>query len=399
MRRRSRRRNKAGVPKEPGLEQTRFVMSVAFLTAPSVPPAEAFPELTRLPPDRRPEVLVARTASVKTWLPILDTLADKRIALSQEEREARDPLVAVWLATPQENPEPLAVVADLLLLGGGWPLLRAVLAELEASRGSPRAERLERLARLSGVYVPSLYALRYAADGSVASVIPRPGVPWPRGLEGATPFDEGDEAPPPGHPAPEIQHLLGRISSPEEVAGQVQEGERIFLSFAVGLPAASAASIAQWVKKLRHCLVVRLRDERRLPPLSVGLTCFVPRPWTPLQWWPMPGGRALKDQLSSTLRALRAVPGVTVTHDLPKWAMLEGVLALGDRRAGDFLLATRRLGWDRACVEHPLNPAFFLNRRKRAEEILPWDHVDWGQDRARLRARYESALAAVGVEP
>jgi len=102
---------------------------------------------------------------------------------------------------------------------------------------------------------------------------------------------------------------------------------------------------------------------------------------------------ALKARLAAISRELSRVPGVTVTHDLPKWALLEGLLARGDRRAGELLLAMVRLGWDRARLEHPLNPAFLLHRERGKGETLPWDHLRWGIDREALWADYERAQA------
>ena len=47
-------------------------------------------------------------------------------------------------------------------------------------------------------------------------------------------------------------------------------------------------------------------------------------------------------------------------------------------------------------IQNPLNPAFILHRPRPADEILPWDHLDWRIDRAGLRARYEALLSAPG---
>ncbi|MFQ5828246.1 MAG: hypothetical protein ACE5JD_03705 [Candidatus Methylomirabilia bacterium] len=375
-------------------------MFVTFLTALPVPAPESIRKLIVSRPDQHTELLVAAVPTVKALFGLIEKLEAMGYPVRQRDRDLGSglPLIAVWLASPHENPEPLAAVADLLLLGGGWALLEEVVADLGASRESPRGVRLGRLARLPGVYVPSLYALEYATDGTLVSVIPESGVPWPRGLPRGAPFDR-EELPPLRHPAPAIQRVLADVPDLASLAAEAPEGERVFLRFALGLPGESAEAFAQWVKGLRHRIVVRLRDERRLPPVSVSLICYVPKPRTPLQWRPMPDERALKERLTEAARALKPVPGVSVTHDLPKWALLEGMLAMGDRRVGDLLLAVHRLGWDRARVEHPMNPGFFLHRPRRREEILPWDHVDWGQDRDLLRARYEAAMSEVGAEP
>jgi len=110
----------------------------------------------------------------------------------------------------------------------------------------------------------------------------------------------------------------------------------------------------------------------------------------------MPPERALKAEIARVTRGLDGIHGVTVTHDLPKWALLEGCLARGDRQAGWLLLGVHRLGWEQAILRSPLNPAYILHRPRPADEPLPWDHVDWGIDRAGLRAHYETLLRALG---
>ena len=342
-----------------------MLVSVAFLTAPSVAPVEALPELACIPPDMPPEVLIARAATAKEWLGILDKLNNIGIPLRQTERRASDPLVAVWTAGASENPEPFAIVADFLLLGGGWLLLGRVLAELARAGGRDRTAKLERLARVPGVYVPSFYAVEYQTEGPIARVDPRPGVPLPVGLRGAAPFATRAEA---GY-------------------------RRCF----VGEPHRDVDWIPETIKRERHEERMRLRREP--VPVSVSLTCLVPWPWGPYQWAPMATEPRLKDQIRRAARLLAKIPAVTVTHDQPKWALLEGVLQMGDRRAGDLLLLTHRLGWDRARVASPLNPSFILHRRRPKGEVLAWDHADWGIDRDALWEEFERLERGAGQVP
>lgn len=371
-------------------------MSVRFLTPPSVPPAEAVPELARASPGEPPQLLVVHAASARAWLAVLGRLTAIGLPLRTSARDPGAPLVAAWVAGPLENPEPLSLSADLILLGGGWDLLKEVLLGANRSRGLPRTARLERLARLPGVYVPALHEVERSEEGTILRVVPGPGATPLRGLGGSAPFESGSELFLPAHPRPEIQRLLGEERTPESLAGSVVAGEQVRLHFFVGLPGESGGGIVEWVKRFRHACVSRLRDERRLPRISVSLACYVPRPWTALQWWPMPPERALKAELARVTRGLRGIQGVTVTHDLPKWALLEGCLARGDRQTGWLFLLVHRLGWERAILWSPLNPAYILHRPRPADEPLPWDHVDWGIDRAGLRAQYEALLSALG---
>ena len=83
-------------------------------------------------------------------------------------RDERHPLVLMGGATVSINPEPLAAFLDACCVGEGerivGPLVEALLRHGEA--GGARAELLETLAKLPGLYVPSLYEPRYAAAES-----------------------------------------------------------------------------------------------------------------------------------------------------------------------------------------------------------------------------------------
>jgi radical SAM superfamily enzyme YgiQ (UPF0313 family) len=103
---------------------------------------------------------------------LLDLLEQQRIPLWSEQRADDDPIVFGGGPVLTANPEPLAPFLDVVLLGDGELLLPAFIDALQASRGAPRPQRLRQLATLPGVYVPSLYAPRYASDGSLLAVEP-----------------------------------------------------------------------------------------------------------------------------------------------------------------------------------------------------------------------------------
>jgi radical SAM superfamily enzyme YgiQ (UPF0313 family) len=109
---------------------------------------------------------------------LLDLLERERIPLWAAERGEEDPIVFGGGPVLTANPEPLAPFLDVVLLGDGELLLPAFIEAVRASRDSPRAERLRALARVPGVYVPSLYVPRYDAGDRLVGIEPREaGVP------------------------------------------------------------------------------------------------------------------------------------------------------------------------------------------------------------------------------
>lgn len=104
------------------------------------------------------------------------------IALRSEARRPTDPWIAAGGVAVFLNPEPLAPFMDFFFIGEAEPLLPDFRLALESLQGStlPRLEQLRHLARACpGLYVPSLYQVRYRADGTLAAVEPEPGVPYP----------------------------------------------------------------------------------------------------------------------------------------------------------------------------------------------------------------------------
>jgi len=135
--------------------------------------------------------------------------------------------------------------------------------------------------------------------------------------------------------------------------------------------------------------------------LTLSVSSFVPKPWTPFQWAPFDGAESLQAKLEIIKRGVRRFSNVRVLHENPREAALQSLLARGDRRVGDFLeLAAAHEGdWRRALREWDGDAAFYTTRRRSLDERLPWDHFDVGVKKAGLlrewaRAAAEDAVAA-----
>ena len=178
------------------------------------------------------------------------------------------------------------------------------------------------------------------------------------------------------------------------------------LYFMIGLPTEEAADLEGIIG-----LSARVKACGRGTPggadVNVSVSTFVPKPHTPFQWEPQISmeetearHRLLRDGLSR--RKLR------FKHHDPRLSFLEGVFARGDRRLGRVLASAVELGcrfdawsehfnfdvWQEAFARHGIRPDAYLRERGESE-ILPWDHLDSGIDKAFL-AR-ERAKAAIGA--
>jgi radical SAM family uncharacterized protein len=169
------------------------------------------------------------------------------------------------------------------------------------------------------------------------------------------------------------------------------------LYFMIGLPTETredVKTIVTLVKKIRHHLIKESKGRKRIGRIRLSVSCFVPKPFTPFQWFPMDDMESLKEKQKLLKGALSREGGIAVTFDVPKWAYVQTLLSLGDRRVGHMLLAAHESGgnWKRTFRSSELNPDFFVYRPKDLNEILPWDFIDHGINKSFLQEEYNLAL-------
>jgi radical SAM superfamily enzyme YgiQ (UPF0313 family) len=169
--------------------------------------------------------------------------------------------------------------------------------------------------------------------------------------------------------------------------------------FMIGQPTETVEDVAAIVDLAGRMLErLRVLDPAGKPfgKLTLSISSFVPKPWTPFQWAPFDGVESLNAKLESIKRGVRMFSNVRVLHENPREAALQALLARGDRRVGDFLeLAARLEGdWRRALREWNGEADFYTTRPRSVSERLPWDHFDVGVKKAGLIREWERALTA-----
>lgn len=130
--------------------------------------------------------------------------------------------------------------------------------------------------------------------------------------------------------------------------------------------------------------------------VSVSVSCasFIPKPFTPFQWEPEDTMEVLKEKQAHLLESLPSKKIRVSYHETPT-SLLEGVLARGDRRLSKVILKAHCLGckfdswddhfnfdmWMKAFKDNGIEPEFYTKRRREFDELLPWDHLDYGVSR------------------
>jgi radical SAM superfamily enzyme YgiQ (UPF0313 family) len=167
--------------------------------------------------------------------------------------------------------------------------------------------------------------------------------------------------------------------------------------FMIGLPTETRDDVAA-IPDLAGRLLERLRvpgpDGRPFGRLTLSISSFVPKPWTPFQWAAFDDVGVLQEKLAIIKDGVRRFSNVRVLHENPREAALQALLARGDRRVGDFLeLAARADGdWRRALREWDGDAAFYTARTRSVDERMPWDHFEVGVKKTGLVREWNRAL-------
>jgi radical SAM superfamily enzyme YgiQ (UPF0313 family) len=164
--------------------------------------------------------------------------------------------------------------------------------------------------------------------------------------------------------------------------------ETLRLYFMIGLPTETMADIEGIIT-----LVEKIRGNTARGYITLSVSTFVPKPFTPFQWHPMAPLKEVKERLKHLKKGLTMVRGVKVFNDVPKYAYMQGVFSLGDRRVSqtaeqiasgnDLYVRNGAAGIDRD---------FYIFRHKDREEMLPWDFIDIGVPREELWMEYKEAV-------
>ncbi len=91
------------------------------------------------------------------YLHVIDILRRSGVPLHSEERGEADPLIILGGPAVSANPQPMAAVADAILIGEIEPVIDPLVVALQSAWTASRGEILAALSRVPGVYVPFLW--------------------------------------------------------------------------------------------------------------------------------------------------------------------------------------------------------------------------------------------------
>ncbi|MBI4373805.1 MAG: TIGR03960 family B12-binding radical SAM protein, partial [Deltaproteobacteria bacterium] len=180
--------------------------------------------------------------------------------------------------------------------------------------------------------------------------------------------------------------------------------------FMVGLPTETDQDVME-IAHLGFRALQTGRQQSGGAEINLGVSAFVPKPFTPFQWEPQNSleetDRKL-DLLRSQLKSRR----LHLKPHRPETTYLEGIFSRGDRRLSPLIARAWEKGcrfdewgeglkfhlWQEAWEECGIDPKFYVERRRAKEELLPWDHLFIEMDKGWLWQEYEASLSASFID-
>lgn len=190
------------------------------------------------------------------------------------------------------------------------------------------------------------------------------------------------------------------------------------LYFMIGLPTETMEDLEEMTELFRK---IRYRGKLLKKELDLkdglNLTCtvsiFVPKPFTPFQWFGMNSLEQIKEKIKYLLDAAKAIKGIKINYHNSFVSKLECAITRGDERYNDFMYALHKKGvylstWDEnidrqlwidTAAEFGIDIDKEAERTYCTEEKLPWDIIDVGLDKDWLIEQYNNSIQSKNIIP
>lgn len=197
-----------------------------------------------------------------------------------------------------------------------------------------------------------------------------------------------------------IRDVINKNVTEEELKRTVQIAfnngwSKVKLYFMIGLPTETdedvvgipglGQKVIDWYYETEN------RQKGRKVAVTVSAAAFVPKPFTPFQWF----GQDTIEMLERKQKLLRESTfsrKLTVNYHGAETSFLEAVFARGDRKLNAVILEAHKRGmrfdgwadcfdfdaWMQVFKDLGIDPAFYANRQRSFDEVFPWDHLDYG---------------------
>ncbi len=212
-----------------------------------------------------------------------------------------------------------------------------------------------------------------------------------------------------------MRQVINKLILEEDLYSAVEAAysngwRRVKLYFLTGLPTETDEDTLGIAELARNCVELG-KAHTKSPSVTASVGGFVPKPFTPFQWFGQNTVEELRRKINLLRDDTRKSHGVQVKWHDPKATLVEGIMSRGDRRVGVVIEEVWRQGgtfqewnerfdldlWTNAMATHGIDPDWYAYRHRTEHEVLPWDHLSAGLHKDFLWQDWRDALAEVGL--
>lgn len=212
-----------------------------------------------------------------------------------------------------------------------------------------------------------------------------------------------------------MRQIINKLIREEDLYSAVEAAysqgwHRVKLYFMIGLPSETDEDTLGIAELAKNCVKIGKRYNNRASA-TVSIGGFVPKPFTPFQWFGQNTPQELQRKINLLRDATRKMHGVNIKWHDPKATVVEGIMSRGDRRLGDVIEDVWRQGgvfqewsehfeldrWTEAMDRAGLSIDFYSHRHRTEDEVLPWDNLSAGLHKDFLWQDWMDALEEVGL--
>ena len=213
-----------------------------------------------------------------------------------------------------------------------------------------------------------------------------------------------------------MRQVINKLIREEDLYAAVRSAysqgwRRMKLYFLTGLPTETDEDTLGIATLARNCVAIG-REYHRSPSVTVSLGGFVPKAFTPFQWFGQNTREELQRKIFLLRDELRRDHAIKLKWHDPKATVAEGLVSRGDRRMADVIEDVWRHGgtfqewsehfdlqlWEDALDRAGLTVEALAYRHRHEDEALPWDHLSAGLHKDFLWQEWRDALDEVGLE-
>jgi radical SAM family uncharacterized protein len=213
-----------------------------------------------------------------------------------------------------------------------------------------------------------------------------------------------------------MRQVINKLITEEDLYAAVESAysqgwRRMKLYFLTGLPTETDEDTLGIATLARNVVEIGKRYHSSAS-VKVSVGGFVPKPFTPFQWFGQNTQEELFRKVNLLRDELRKDRNVQLTWHDSRASVAEGINSRGDRRIGRVIEHVWRNGgtfqewsehfdlelWKAGLAEVGLSVEDVVYRHRTEDELLPWDHLNAGLHKDFLWQDWQDSLAELGLE-